>query len=193
MESDPFAGPDVVRLGGHEVYSNAWMSLTEDEVRRRDGSTGLYAVVDSADFVLVIPFDGSRFHLVEQYRYPVQGRYWEFPQGSVAHPKGLSPDEMAAVELAEESGLAAERLVDLGFLHHGYGRSTNGFHTFFATGLTPVTVARETEEQDMRTGAFTPDELWALVDDGRMTDAASLAGLALLGHRRPPEAPLRSR
>jgi hypothetical protein len=37
----------------------------------------------------------------------------------------------------------------------------------------------------MRTGAFTTAELWSLVDSGRLTDAASLAALALLQRRRP--------
>ena len=169
------------------------MSVTEDEVQRRDGSTGLYGVVHSRDFVLVIPFDGERFHLVEQYRYPVGARLWEFPQGSVADGRDLTPEEMAAVELAEETGIRAERLVRLGFLHHGYGRSTNGFHAFYATGLTTGAAAREIEEQDMRTGSFTLDEMWAMVDEGRITDAASLAAVALLerlqraGRESPPE------
>ena len=92
---------------------------------------------------------------------------------------------MEAVELAEEAHLAAGRLVPLGYLHHAYGRSTNGFHVFAATDLRPVDAQREPEEQDMRTAAFTASELWSLVDDGRMTDAASLAALALLDRHRP--------
>jgi 8-oxo-dGTP pyrophosphatase MutT (NUDIX family) len=177
--------PDVERLSSREIYRNPWMSLTEDEVRRRDGSTGLYGVVHSADFVLIVPFDGERFHLVEQFRYPIGARRWEFPQGSVGDPVDLRPEQMAAVELAEESGLTAGSLELLGYLHHAYGRATNGFHAFYATDLTPVDAHREPEEQDMRTGAFTATELWALVDSGRLTDAASLAALALLLHRRP--------
>jgi 8-oxo-dGTP pyrophosphatase MutT (NUDIX family) len=119
---------------------------------------------------------------VEQYRYPVGARLWEFPQGSVAEP-GLAPQEVAAIELAEEAGLAAARLEPLGFLHHGYGRSTNGFRVFYATGLTEVGAAREVEEQDMRSGTFTRSELWDLVRAGRLTDAASLAALSLLDNR----------
>lgn len=181
--------PDIEQISTREVYRNPWMSLTEDEVRRRDGSTGLYGVVHSADFVLIVPFDGQRFHLVEQYRYPVGARLWEFPQGSVSEPAGLEPAQMAAIELAEESGLSADGLEPLGFLHHAYGRSTNGFHAFFATGLRAVDAHREVEEQDMRSGSFTLAELWSLVDEGRLTDAASLAALALLLRRHPDALP----
>lgn len=183
--SDLSAAPDVECLARREVYRNPWMSLTEDDVRRRDGSTGRYGVVHSADFVLIVPFDGERFHLVEQYRYPVGARLWEFPQGSVSEPPGLRPEQMAAVELAEESGLTAGSLELLGYLHHAYGRATNGFHVFYATGLRAVEATRDAEEQDLRPGAFTVAEVWALVDAGRLTDAASLAALALLERRRP--------
>jgi hypothetical protein len=164
------------------------MRVTEDDVQRRDGSVGQYGVVHSRDFVVVIPFDGERYHLVEQYRYPVGARLWEFPQGSVADAETLPPVTLAAIELAEETGLRAGRLELLGFLHHGYGRSTNGFHAFLATDLTAGTARREVEEQDMRSGTFTLDELWSLVAHGTMTDAASLAALALLERRRVSEA-----
>lgn len=176
----PDLGPDVRKLGSRLVYENPWMSVTEDDVQRRDGSIGQYGVVHSRDFVLVIPFDGERYHLVEQYRYPVGARLWEFPQGSVAGGESLPPEELAAIELAEETGIRAGRLERLGFLHHGYGRSTNGFHAFYATDLIPGPAEREVEEQDMRSGSFTRDELWSLVAAGVMTDAASLAALALL-------------
>jgi 8-oxo-dGTP pyrophosphatase MutT (NUDIX family) len=176
-------------LSSRLVYENAWMSVTEDDVQRRDGSIGQYGVVHSRDFVLVIPFDGERYHLVEQFRYPVGARLWEFPQGSVPGSESLPPPELAAIELAEETGLRAGRLEHLGFLHHGYGRSTNGFHAFFATELTLGPAEREVEEQDMRSGAFTLEEMWALVHEGVMTDAASLAALALLDHRRLADSP----
>lgn len=183
-EAAPDDLPDVRTLASRLVYENPWMSVTEDDVQRRDGSIGHYGVVHSRDFVVVIPFDGERYHLVEQYRYPVGARLWEFPQGSVPGGEDLPPEDLAAIELAEETGLRAGRLELLGFLHHGYGRSTNGFHAFYATDLATGQAQREVEEQDMRSGAFTLDELWALVADGTMTDAASLAALALLERRR---------
>ena len=65
------------------VYENRWMRVREDTIRRRDGSIGIYGVVEKPDFVVIVPVeDDGRVHLVEQYRYPVKGRYWELPQGS---------------------------------------------------------------------------------------------------------------
>lgn len=177
-------------MAGRTVYENPWMRLTEDEVTQPDGNVAAYAVLHAPDFVIVLPFDGERFHLVEQYRHPVGRRLWEFPQGSVTEPVGLDPEEVARIELAEESGLSAGRLDLLGYLHESTGRSTNGFHAFLASDLGPVSAERDPQEADMRTAAFTLDEVWQLIDTGLLTDASSVAALALLARwqsrpRRP--------
>ena len=53
------------------VYENQWMRVREDTIRRRDGSIGIYGVVEKPDFVVIVPVeDDGRLHLVEQYRYP---------------------------------------------------------------------------------------------------------------------------
>jgi 8-oxo-dGDP phosphatase len=98
-------------------YRNQWLSLREDEIERADGSRGIYSVVDKQDFALVVPLDGDGFHLVEQFRYPTGSRSWEFPSG--AFPAGVTgtPEELAAAELAEETGFTADRQDKLGVLH----------------------------------------------------------------------------
>lgn len=181
------------------VYANPWVRVSEDDLVRPDGTSATYAVVHAPDFAVVIPFDGERFHLVEQYRYPVGRRAWEFPQGTVhglaedhseiqlrelelrdLEPRQIAPRDIAVQELAEETGLRAADLTCLGYLHEDYGRSPTGFHAWLATGLTVGSPDREPEEQDMRCAAFTEDEVWAMIDDGRITDATSVAALALL-------------
>lgn len=72
----------VETLGTNQVYANQWMAVREDVIRRSDGSTGIYSVVESPDIALIIPAEGDRLHLVERYRYPVAGWRWEFPAGS---------------------------------------------------------------------------------------------------------------
>ena len=83
------------------VYENRWMRVREDTIRRRDGSTGIYGVVEKPDFVVIVPVDDDgRVHLVEPYRYPVKGRYWEFPQGSWEQEPGGRPDGNGAWRIA---------------------------------------------------------------------------------------------
>ncbi|MGC9669657.1 ADP-ribose pyrophosphatase [Planosporangium sp. 12N6] len=193
MIPDPVtAEPAVRRLGGRTVYRNAWMSVREDDVRRTDGSTGTYGVVDKPDFALVVPVEDGGFHLVEQYRYPVGGRFWEFPQGSWAGPapaeeEGADALRLAAAELREETGLRAGWLRRLGRIHVAYGYASQGCHVFLAGDLAAGPAEREATELDMRQRLVSRAELDALVREGRMTDAASLAALALYDLHTPRE------
>jgi 8-oxo-dGTP pyrophosphatase MutT (NUDIX family) len=162
------------------VYRNSWMTVREDGIRRADGSTGIYGVIDKPTYALVIPLDGDRVHLVEQFRYPLGLRRWEFPQGTAPDLVDLDPQELAARELREETGLIAGRMADLGLLDVAAGMSSQRGRVFLATGLTEGPHEREHEEQDMRTAWFTRPEFERLVTTGEITDAQSIAAYTLL-------------
>ncbi len=166
-------------LGSRVVYTNAWMTVREDDVRRQDGSVGIYGVVEKPDFALVLPRWDGGFWLVEQHRYPVGRRAWEFPMGSWGAGMSGTLEELARQELAEETGLRADRLTLLGHLAQAYGFATQGFDVYLATGLTEGDHAREATELDMVHRAFTDAEVTEMVLAGAIVDAASLAALTL--------------
>ncbi len=156
------------------------MTVREDAIRRGDGTDGIYGVVDKPTAAVVIPRDGDRLHLVEQFRYPVGQRRWEFPMGTAPDRAELDPAELAARELAEETGLVAGRMQLLGRLDIAPGMSSQREHVFLATGLTPGLPAREHVEQDMRAAWFTTAEFEAMVRGGEVVDAQTLAAYLLL-------------
>ncbi|MEU5995022.1 NUDIX hydrolase [Spirillospora sp. NPDC047418] len=172
--------PAVRQVGTRIVYENPWMVVREDEVERLDGSRGIYGVVDKPDFVLVVPLEGDGFHLVEEYRYPIGRRTWSFPQGSLPGRQEADPEELARLELAEETGLHAGTLTHLGRLNCAHGTSGQGFNIFVASDLEVGEVDREHEEQDMRDQWFSRDEFKALIREGRITDDSTIAAYALL-------------
>lgn len=171
----------IETLSRRTVYQNRWMKVHEDQVRFANGAEGIYGVVDKEDFALIVPrhADGS-FQLVQQYRYPVGERLWEFPQGSWETRPGTDPEEVALAELEEETGLRASTLSKIGFLYEAYGYSNQGCHMFLAEGLTPGQLGRETEEQDMVTARVTRAELDAMILSGEIKDAPSIAALGLI-------------
>ena len=57
---------EIVQIGTTVVYENRWMRVHEDRVRRRDGSEGIYGVVEKPDFVVIAAGDGDEIHLVQQ-------------------------------------------------------------------------------------------------------------------------------
>ncbi|GAA3819171.1 NUDIX hydrolase [Nocardioides panacisoli] len=163
-----------------KAYANPWFSVREDTLRRRDGSTGGYAVVESPDVALIVPVDDGRLHLVEQYRHPVGARRWEFPAGTQDAGDDADPQALAARELREETGLSAGRLELLGTLDSSPGTLTQRCAVFLATDLTPGEPEREPEEQDMVSSWFTRAEVERMIRTGRIVDSKSLAALTLL-------------
>ena len=179
--ADTAAGdPDIRTISSSLVYEDDWMVLRRDEIERRDGSRGSYAVVSKPDFAVVIPADEDRFCLVEEYRYPVRRRSWAFPQGAFPGRGDGDPEVLARLELAQETGLSARHLTRLGFLHSAHGLSSQGFHVFLATGLTPGTPQREAEEQDMRHEWVSRARFLDMIRDAAITDDATVAAFTLL-------------
>jgi 8-oxo-dGTP pyrophosphatase MutT (NUDIX family) len=170
----------VETTGSRRVYENRWMSIREDTVRRADGSTGIYAVVETPDVAVVIPVDGDRFHLVEQYRYPVAGRRWEFPSGSAEEGDDSDAAALARRELREETGLLAADLRVLGTLEVTPSMIAHQCTVFLATELSEGQPCRDLAEQDMRSAWFSRTQVERMIRTGQIVDAKSIAALMLL-------------
>lgn len=170
----------IERTSTREVYRNNWLTMREDGIRRPDGSAGIYAVVDKPTYALIIPLGGGRLHLVEQFRYPLGRRTWEFPQGTAPELADVAPAELAARELQEETGLRARSMVDIGGLDVAPGLSSQQGRVYLATELTEGEPQRELEEQDMRTAWIDRGEFEKMITEGDVTDAQSIAAYTLL-------------
>lgn len=177
-------GDDISTLSSRIVYRNAWMRVREDEIRLRDGSTGIYGVVEKADFAVIAPVDHGLVHLVQQFRYPVRSRQWEFPQGGWEGRPDADPLQVARGELAEETGLLAGRMEEAGLLYPLYGTMTQSYRIFLATELEPGAPDREHTEQDMITTTVPLAEFERMIVDGEIRDAATVAAFGLLRLKR---------
>jgi 8-oxo-dGTP pyrophosphatase MutT (NUDIX family) len=170
----------VDTLSTRQVYANNWMTVREDAIRRADGTDGVYGVVDKPTYALVIPRDGDRLHLVEQFRYPIGLRRWEFPAGTAPDRADQDPAELAVRELVEETGLRAGRMERIGLLDVAPGMSSQRGFVFLATELTEGQAQREHSEQDMRQAWFTTREFEQMITAGEITDSQSIAAYQLL-------------
>lgn len=183
--------PEIETLSSRVVYQNRWMTVREDAIRRRDGSQGIYGVVDKVDFTAIVPLepDGS-IHLVEQFRYPVGERFWEIPQGSWELEPEADPLIVAQGELREETGLLAGEIVEFGYLFQGYGYSNQGCHVFLARQLTQQARHLDHEEQGLICRHFPASEVLAMIQNGQIRDAITVAALGLLAMKGLlPQAP----
>ncbi|MBC4015662.1 NUDIX hydrolase [Siccirubricoccus deserti] len=160
------------------------MRVREDRIRRRDGTEGLYGFIEKTDFVVVAAVQDGMLHLVQQYRYPIRQRQWELPQGAWEGRPEARPEDVARGELREETGLIASEITEVGHLFPLYGTSTQAYRIFLATGLVRGERSPDPEEQDLVTRAFPLAEVEAMILDGTIRDAATVAALGMLRLRR---------
>jgi 8-oxo-dGTP pyrophosphatase MutT (NUDIX family) len=156
------------------VYENRWMRLHEDKLE----PDGLYAWVEKPPAALIVPIDGDSVWLIEQYRYPVGRRFWEFPQGAWEDSPSASAESPARGELAEETGLRARSMERLARLYFAYGMSDQYVDVWLASGLEPGEQALEATEEGLIVRRFSVADVDRMVGSV-IQDAASVAAWQL--------------
>ena len=154
------------------------MRLREDEILRSNGQRGMYGVVEKDDAAIIIPIEGDRIWLVEQFRYTIQERAVELPQGGWERAVD-DPEELARGELREETGLHAETMTYLGATWIGYGFTRQKQHVYLATGFSQKESEPDEEEHDIIVRNMPVTEFEHMMINGEVRDGCTLAAWAL--------------
>jgi ADP-ribose pyrophosphatase len=176
----------ITTLSSREVYRNPWMRVREDEILRSNGQKGIFGIAEKDDSAIILPIDHGRIWLVEQFRYSIEERALELPQGGW-EMEVPNPEELARGELKEELGLDAAHMAYLGWLWIAYGFLRQKQHVFLATGLSEVEKDPDPEEHDLVVRSFTIEEFEQMMITGAIRDNCTLSAWALylLWQRRP--------
>lgn len=172
------SGHTITTLSTREVYRNRWMRLREDEILRSNGHKGIYGVVEKEPCAIIIPIDNDCVWLVEQFRYTIQQRAIELPQGGWER-EIENPEELARGELKEELGLDAAEMIYLGPMWVAYGYARQEQHAFLATRLTHSSKSPDAEEHDLAARKVPIEEFEEMMRTGVVRDVCTLAAWAL--------------
>ncbi len=170
--------PSVERL----VYQTPWIDFFYDDITHHDGTPGKYAWVRNHSgngAVTTIPVTPSeRYLLIKIYRHPIKRYLWEFPAGLVE--PGESPEETGRRELAEETGITAERVELLGSQTPVGGYSGDVFHSVLAEipEISLNDVVLQSEEQIVDAKLLTRGELTAMLKKQEVGDGNTFTCLA---------------
>ncbi len=165
-------------LHSREIYRNKWLRLREDQIERNNGAHGIYSVVDKQDCAVILPIDGEHIYLVEQFRYTIQQRCLELPQGGW-EMDNVDPEALARGELREETGLTAGRFTYLGSMYIAYGFANQKQHVFLAEDLRQGNHDRDDEEHDLTVTRMPIAEFEQLILESRIPDVCTLAAWGL--------------
>lgn len=101
--------------------------------------------------------------MVRQYRYSVSSWQLELPAGGIE--RGETPREAAARELAEEVGLVADELIDLGMVYPSVGSTDERCYIF--AGKSTGTCARNLDRgEQTELVLLSRQEVEQMIDDG---------------------------
>lgn len=120
-------------LSVKELLKTFIYTVTEKTQQAFNGQTGKFYVINSNDWVIVIPRQHGNFLMVKQWRHGENSLSIEFPGGVIDN--GETPEQAAARELLEETGCKAEKLTKLGSCNPNPALFSNHIHVFLAEQL----------------------------------------------------------
>ena len=164
-------------ISSERRHEGRTVSLRVDEVALDSGRRTTREVVEHPGAVAILAWDGERLAMVRQWRHATGGALLEIPAGTLE--PGEEPLATARRELAEEVGRAAGTWVSGPVFFTAPGFCTELMHTYLATDLTDASAAAD-DDEEIETSWLTLDEALAAIDDGRVRDAKTLAGILWL-------------
>ncbi|MDB5080988.1 MAG: hydrolase [Chloroflexi bacterium] len=162
-----------------KVYVGKLTTLWEDKIVPPGGEEGLYSYVEQRDSIIVMAVnERAEYFMVKQYRYPVQQSAWEFPAGNLED--GEDPREGVKRELQEEISHTSSNLTRLGQFNSDSSLNTKKCTVFLAKDLTPASKERDATETNMVIKTFPLAEIEAMVRQGEIVEASTIAALTYL-------------
>ena len=163
-------------VSGERVFDGKLLKVHRDRVRLPDGSEGTREYIRHPGAVAIVPlFDDGTLLLERQFRYPHRREFIEVPAGK------LEPNEphleTAKRELLEETGYAAEEWTHLSVIHTAIAYTDEAIDIFLARKLRKLRDASLDAGEFVETLIVPFDQALAMVHDGRITDAKSVAAL----------------
>lgn len=159
-----------------DIYRGPVVHLTVEEVRLPNGHVTTLDIVrhPGASAIAALDEDGA-VTLLRQYRHAVGGYLWEVPAGKL--DPGESPATCAARELAEETGLVASRLEQVGSIVTCPGFCDEVIHLFVATDLRRGPTALGADEIIDTVTTLPLPRAMMMIRSGEIRDAKTIAVL----------------
>lgn len=163
-------------VAGEQVFDGNLLKVYRDDVRLPDGSHGQREYIKHPGAVAIVPlFDDGSILLERQFRYPHHKVFIEVPAGKLE--PGEPHLETAKRELLEETGYAAREWKHLATIHTAIAYTNEAIDLFIARQLEKTGGAQLDAGEFVETMVVPFDEAIAMVKDGRITDAKTVAAL----------------
>ncbi len=164
------------KITSEKVFEGALLHVYRDKVRLPDGNEASREWIDHPGASAVLPIlPNGNVLMVRQFRYPSRRHFLELPAGKF-DSRNEAPEDVAARELEEETGMKAGRLHPVGKAYACIGYSNELIHFFVAEDLQKGTSNLE-DEEFVDVVELGLEEVFRLVERGEIDDMKTVAGL----------------
>lgn len=162
------------------VLQNPWWTYKQDLFQIPDGAQGEYHFVHTLGASMIVPLTSEgKIILVNQYRYLCDRESIELPCGGVK--EGKTYEEMAHIELEEETGYGAKKIVYAAHYNPYNGVTNEICKVFIASDLYKTkSLPDATEEFEIL--YKTPQEVDELIRTNAIWDGMTIAAWGLTKH-----------
>lgn len=164
------------------VYEGVIVNLRVDKLRKSNGTEALRELVEhNGGVVVACQPEDDQVVLIRQYRYSVDEEIYELPAGRIEI--GEDPFLAAKRELTEETGYTANEWSELVRMYSAPGFCNEILYLYRAADVT-LNERRLDYDEDLEVLVFNLDEAWNMALTGKIRDAKTIAGIALLMNKR---------
>lgn len=177
---------ELTTIESRSVFKGKFLEVFVERFRGADGTEVQREIVRHPGAVAVIPVrDDGSILMVRQGRQAVGDRLLELPAGKLE--PGEDPWECARRELLEETGHRCGHMELLCAYYSTPGFSDERIHVFLGSELEKITEAPELDgDEPISIEWMAEQEALEAVFDGRIVDAKTIIGIALMKLREDP-------
>ncbi len=164
------------KVHSNYIFHGKIMTVRIDDALLPNGKPCVREVCEHVGGVGILPIDEDRtVTLVRQYRYPYETTTLEIPAGKMDQGPENALD-CGRRELAEETGLRAETMIDLGEIWPSPGFMDERLHLYCAKGLTQGETHPD-DDEFVEIVRMPFDELCERIASGEIHDAKTVAAV----------------
>jgi ADP-ribose pyrophosphatase len=161
------------------ILENDWHRYVHDKGKTSSGDSFDYYYIQVPHSAGVIAVSEGKLVLVRQYRYTTARESLEVP-GGTGHEENESPEKVAERELLEETGYEAKAMIPIGEFDVANGYSSDIAQVFLATDCKKIKAQNlESTEKGMSVELHPIEDVYEMVQDGKITDSFTLTALML--------------
>ena len=163
------------KLSENTVFTGRVFSVSVDKVLLENGKTGEREVLHHHGGACIAALTPeNEIYMIRQFRYAMGQELWELPAGKLE--PGEDPEKAAHRELAEECGLMADTMRDIGPVYPSVGYDSEIIYCYLAQNLTPCEMHLD-EDEFLNVDRIPFDELYSRCLSGEITDAKTVVSV----------------